>query len=148
MREMCAGMDDTGIREDTGRWKWWAALAILLIGLVIVGIGYGLYQLGGADQAPLERLRDIVIIFLAFQLLLVTVALAGIAAGLVFLIVVLKDQVIPLLHELTETVKRLRGTTEFVTEEAVKPIVTAAGQIAKVRAMARAVTGQDRKRRG
>lgn len=141
-------MDDTGIREDTGRWKWWAALAILLVGLVIAGSGYGLYQLGGADQAPLERLRDIVIIFLAFQLLLVTVILAGIAAGLVFLILVLKDQVIPLLHELTETVKRLRGTTEFVTEEAVKPIVVAAGQIAKVRAMARAVTGQDRKRRG
>jgi hypothetical protein len=141
-------MDDTDIREDTGRWKWWALLAILLIGIVVVAIGYGLYQLGGADQAPLERLRDIVIIFLAFQLLLVTVVLAGIAAGFVFLIVVLKDQVIPLLHELTETVKRLRGTTEFVTEEAVKPIVTAAGQIAKMRAMARAVTGQDRKRRG
>ena len=60
----------------------------------------------------------------------------------------LKDQVIPLLHELTETVKRLRGTPEFMTEEAVKPIVTAAGQIAKMRAMARAVTGQDRMRRG
>ncbi|MCD6032777.1 MAG: hypothetical protein K0S78_4959 [Thermomicrobiales bacterium] len=141
-------MDDTDISEDMGRWKWWAALAILLIGIVIVAIGYGLYQLGGADQAPLERLRDIAVIFLVFQLLLVTVILAGIAAGLVFLIMVLKDQVIPLLQELTETVKRLRGTTEFVTEEAVKPIITTAGQIAKMRAMARAVTGQDRKRRG
>ena len=142
---MDAARDET--REDTGRWKWWALLAILIVGLVIAGISYGLYQLGGADQAPLERLRDIVIIFLAFQLLLVTIVLAGIAAGLVFLIVVLKDQVIPLLHEATETVKRLRGTTEFMTEEAVKPIVTAAGQIARVRAMARAVTGQDRKKR-
>ena len=131
---------------ESGRWKWWAALAILVLVLIVVGIAYGLYQLGGADQAPLERLRDIVIIFLAFQLLLVTIILAGIAAGLVFLIVVLKDQVIPLLHELTETARRLRGTTEFVTEEAVKPIVTAAGQIAKMRAMGRTVTGQDRKR--
>ena len=49
----------------TSRWKWWAALAILVLGLIVVGIGYGLYQLGGADQAPLERLRDIAIIFLA-----------------------------------------------------------------------------------
>jgi predicted MFS family arabinose efflux permease len=39
------------------------------------------------------------------------------------------------------------GTTEFVTEEAVKPIVTVAGQLAMARAMARAVTGQDRKKR-
>ena len=139
-------MDETA--GESGRWKWWTALAILVLLLVVVGIAYGLYQLGGADQAPLERLRDIVIIFLAFQLLLVTIVLAGIAAGLVFLIVVLKDQVIPLLHELTETARRLRGTTEFVTEEAVKPIVTAAGQIAKMRAMVRTVTGQDRKGRG
>jgi hypothetical protein len=133
---------------ETGRWKWWAALTILVLLLVVIGITYGLYQLGGEDQAPLERLRDIAVIFLSFQLILVTIILAGIAAALVFLIVVLKDQVIPLLSELTETAKRLRGTTEFVTEEAVKPIVTAAGQVAKMRAMVRTVTGQDRKKRG
>lgn len=136
LQEMLGGMEANG--ADTGRWKWWAALAILILGLIVVGIGYGLYQLGGADQAPLERLRDIAIIFLIFQLLLVTVILAGIAAGLVFLILVLKDQVIPLLSELTETAKRVRGTTEFMTEEAVKPIIKSAGQAAKVRAMVRA----------
>ncbi len=138
-------MDEQG--ADTSKWKWWAALAILVIGLIVVGICYGLYQLGGADQAPLERLRDIAIIFLIFQLLLVTIILGGIAAGLVFLILVLKDQIIPLLTELTETVRRLRGTTEFMTEEAVKPLISAAGQAAKVRAMVRTVTGADRKRR-
>lgn len=140
-------MDDYKAETDTSRWKWWAALAILIVVLVVVGLAYWLYQLGGVDQAPLERLRDIVIIFLAFQLLLVTIILGGIAAGLVFLIVVLKDQVIPLLAELTETAKRLRGATEFVTEEAVKPIITTAGQIAKMRAMVRTVTGQDRRKR-
>jgi len=135
---MHVGMDENG--AETGKWKWWALLAILILGLIVVGITFGLYQLGGADQAPLERLRDIVIIFLGFQLMLVTIILAGIAAGLVYLILVLKDQVIPLLTELTETAKRLRGTTEFMTEEAVKPIISAAGKAAKVRAMVRTVT--------
>lgn len=139
-------MEENG--ADTGKWKWWAALAILVLGLIVVGIAYGLYQLGGADQAPLERLRDIAVIFLIFQLLLVTIILAGIAAGLVFLIIVLKDQIIPLLAELTETMRRVRGTTEFMTEEAVKPIIRSAGQAAKLRAMVRTVTGQDRKGRG
>jgi hypothetical protein len=138
-------MEENG--AETEKWKWWAALAILITLLVVIAIGYGLYQLGGADQAPLERLRDIAVIFLVFQLLLVTIILGGIAAGLVFLIMVLKDQIIPLLTELTETVRRLRGTTEFMTEEAVKPLITAAGQAAKMRAMVRTVTGQDRKRR-
>lgn len=130
---------------DTGRWKWWAALAVLVLGLIVVGICYGLYQLGGADQAPLERLRDIAVIFLIFQLLLVTIILGGIAAGLLFLLLVLKDQVIPLLTELTETAKRLRGTTEFMTEEAVKPIIKSAGQAAKLRAMFRTAMGADRR---
>src|SRR6476619_5552169 len=130
-------MDDNN--PDTSKWKWWTALAILVTVLIFVGICFGLYQLGGADQAPLERLRDIAIIFLSFQLLLVTIILAGIAAGLVFLILVLKDQIIPLLTELTESFKRLPATTEFMTEEAVKPIITAAGKAAKVRAMVRTV---------
>lgn len=143
--EMQREMEENG--AETGKWKWWAALAILITLLVVIAIGYGLYQLGGADQAPLERLRDIAVIFLVFQLLLVTIILGGIAAGLVFLIMVLKDQIIPLLTELTETVRRLRGTTEFMTEEAVKPLITAAGQAAKMRAMVRTVTGADRKKR-
>src|SRR5688500_13028879 len=89
VQEIGPGMEENGV--DTGRWTWWAALVVLVLCLIVVGIVYGLYQLGGADQAPLERLRDIAIIFLIFQLLLVTIALAGIAGGLIFLIVVLKD---------------------------------------------------------
>ena len=141
VQEMGPGMEDNSV--DTGRWKWWAILIILILVLIVVGIVYGLYQLGGADQAPLERLRDIAIIFLIFQLLLVTIALAGIAGGLVFLIVVLKDQLIPILSEFLETAKRLRGTTEFMTEEAVKPMIRTAGQFAKYRAMWHAATGRD-----
>ena len=70
------------------------------------------------------------------------------AAGVVFIILCLMHKLSPLVPSLTYWFKRLRGTTEFMTEEAVKPIVTAAGQIANLRALARAVTGQDRKRRG
>ncbi len=52
------------------------------------------------------------------------------------------------LHIRTDTRKRLRGrrgTTESIAEEAVKPI--AAGQIAKMCAMAHAAAGRDRKKR-
>jgi hypothetical protein len=149
--DMEAEVEERG--PDTSRWKWWAILAVLVLGLILAGLAFWLYRLGGPDQSALERIRDIVVIFLAFQLLLITVVLAGIAAALVFLIVVLKDQAIPVLHELrftvaelTQTAKRVKSTTDFVTEEAVKPIITTAGQVARLRAMVRVVTGQDRKR--
>lgn len=139
---------------DTSRWKWWAILAILVVGLIVAGLSVFLYRLGGPEQSALERIRDITIIFLAFQLLLMTIILGGMAAGLIFLIVVLKDQIIPLLHELkgtavelTSTAKRVKGATDFVTEEAVRPIISTAGQVAKAMAIARVVTGKDRKPR-
>ena len=116
---------------------------LVLLGLII----WELYVLGGADQSALERLRDIAIIFVILLGLIVVVVLAAIAAALVFLVIQIKDKVIPLLEEITETVRRLRGTTEFVTEEAVKPILSVAGTYAQIRAMTRTVTGKDRRAR-
>ncbi len=112
--------------------------------LVFVAIVVGLYVLGGADQSPLERLRDIAVIFVVLLFLLTVLLLAAIAAALGFLTIQIKDKVIPLLEELTGTVKRIRGTAEFVTDEAVKPILTVAGAYAKMRATMRTVTlGKD-----
>ena len=102
-------------------------------------------QLGGDDQSPLERLTDISIIFIVLLFSINIVLLAAITAGLGVLILQIKDQVIPALEELTGTAKRIRGTTNFVTEEAIKPIVGIAGSYARVRAMGRTVVGKQRK---
>ena len=130
-----------------GRWKWYAIAGgvglLVVLGLII----WGLYVLGDADQSALERLRDIAVIFVVLLFMLVVVILAAIAAALAFLVFQIKDRVIPLLEELTGTVKRFRGTAEFVTEEAVKPILSVASTYAKMRAMTRTVTGKDSKGR-
>lgn len=113
--------------------------------ILLVLIIFGLYQLGGEDQAPLERLRDIAIIFVVLLFLLTVVLLAAITAALGYLVLQIKDRVIPLLEELTGTARRIRGTTAFVTEEAVKPIMTVASTYAKMRAMRNTVTGKSKK---
>ena len=117
---------------------------LVVLALVI----WGLYVLGGNDQSALERLRDIAVIFVVVLFLLVVVILAAIAAALGYLVFQIRDRVIPLLEELTGTVKRVRGTAQFMTEEAVKPILTAASTYARIRAMTRTVTGRDSKGRG
>ena len=137
------------VEEGGGsRWKLWGALGglgtLVVLGLII----WGLYVLGDEDQSALERLRDIAVIFVVLLSLLTVVFLAAITAALGYLVFQIKDRVIPLLEELTGTARRLRGTTVFVTEEAVKPIVTIASTYARVRAMTRTVVGKDgRKRR-
>lgn len=120
--------------------------------LVLVGIMVGLYLLGGDHQSALEKLRDIAIIFSQLLMFIVVVLLAAITAALIWLVFKVKDGVMPMLdeglgilREFKGTANRVQNTTSFVTEEAVKPIVTAAGQMAKVRAMSRFVAGKNKK---
>ena len=126
-----------------GKTKGMIALGALLALAIFAGICYGLYRLGGADQAPLERLRDIAIIFVVLLGVFTVVLLAGVSAALAFLVMQTKDRVIPLLDETTETVRRARGTVEFMSEEAVRPVVNAAGRAARIRAVTNAVVGKN-----
>lgn len=127
------------------RTKWYAigggVGTLVLLGLLI----WGLYSLGNGDQSALERFRDIAVIFVVLLFAITVVLLAAIVAALGYLTFQVKDRIIPLLEELTGTVQRMRGTAEFVTEEAVKPILGVAGTYAKIRAMTKTVTGRSTK---
>lgn len=119
-----------------------AGLAALLIFILIA---FGLYLLGDSDQSALERLRDIAVIFIVLMSAITVVLLIGITIALLFLSIQIKDKVIPLLEEATGTVKRVRGTTNFMTEEAIKPILTVAGSYSRLRGMTKVVTGKRKK---
>lgn len=127
----------------------WAGIGALLL-FVVVGVG--LYLLGGDDQSALEKLRDIAVIFIVLASVLVVILLAAITAALAFLVLQIKDRVIPLLEEakggmnqVTGTAARIRSTTEFVTEEAVRPLMTITGSLSKMRTMRNTVIGKERK---
>jgi hypothetical protein len=115
--------------------------ALLIFVLIIVG----LYLLGGDDQSALERLRDIAIIFVVLLSTISVILLAGITVALFFLFKELKGRAIPILDETTGTIQRVRGTANFVTEEAVKPLVTAAGKYSKFREMSKVISGKKKK---
>jgi len=119
-----------------------AGIGTLLVFIILIVV---LYLLGDDDQSALERLRDIAIIFIVLASTLTVVLLAAITAALIFLAVQIKERVIPLLEEATGTVKRVRGTTNFVTEEAIKPILNVAGNYSKLRSMTKTVTGKRKK---
>jgi len=129
----------------SSRTKWYAiggGLGVLIIlGLLI----WGLYSLGGDDQSALERFRDIAIIFIVLLSGITVILLAAVVAALGYLAFQIKDRVIPMLEELTGTVKRMRGTAEFVSEEAVKPIIGVAGTYARIRTMTKTVTGRNKR---
>lgn len=113
--------------------------------LIFVLICVGLYLLGGDHQSALEKLRDIAIIFVVLTSMLTVILLAAITVALILLFMQLKDKAIPILDETTGTINRIRGTTNFITEEAVKPLVVVAGKYSRLRTMSRVVTGKQKK---
>jgi len=113
--------------------KWWVAGATAIFVVVFTLAIWGLYRAGGDDQSMLERFRDIAIILIVLLSLITVLLLAAITAALGFLTFQVKDRVIPLLEEFTGTAKRIRGTADFMTEEAVKPFLTVAGGYARIR---------------
>jgi hypothetical protein len=140
-----------GIRKG---WVW-----LIVGGLVALFIilGVVLYLMGGPGQSPLERLHDISVIFLALTSVLVVLLLGALVGVSIWLALLLKDRIIPLLEQLTprveqlsqnavDTAVRVRGTTQFVSEEVVRPVISAYGTVAGLRAMIKTVTGRDRKR--
>jgi hypothetical protein len=130
-------------REKTLKSKLtWGSIGAAVVFIAII---VGLFLLGGDHQSALEKLRDIAVIFVVLLSLVTVILLAGITAALVYLAFQIKDRVIPLLEEATGTVNRVRNTTNFVTEEAVKPIITFASQFSKVRQMQKTVVGKRKK---
>ncbi len=133
--------------EDAKKKGIWAGIAALVLFIAII---VGLYLLGGDDQAALERLRDIAVIFIVLMSLVIVVLLAAITAALAVLIIQIKDRVIPLLEEakggmnqVTDTATRIKNTTDFITEEAVRPLMTITGQFSRLRTMRDTVTGKN-----
>ena len=115
-----------------------------IIAFVVLAIITGLLYWG--DEGPVTvRLRNISIVYISVLSVISIILLAAILGAIIWLVFTIRDKVVPLLESLTTTAKRLQGTAEFATEQAVKPLVGVAGTLAKVRAVTRTVTGGKRR---
>ncbi len=100
-------------------------IAIAIIAGVIVilaGLGVSVYFLL-QPGTPTERIRDIFIIVVALETLVIGVALVVLLVQLASLINLLQNEVRPILQATSETVNTLRGTAEFLGENVVEPVI-------------------------
>lgn len=92
---------------------------IILLILVIAGI----VLLAIAPAETTARVRDIFIIVLALESLLLGVALIILIVQLAVLINLLQNEVKPILEATQETINNLRGTTVFLSNNLVEPVI-------------------------
>lgn len=94
-----------------------AFLILLAAGLVAAVIF--LFQ----PETPTARIRDIFIIFMALESLLLGAALIVLIVQVAGLINLLQNEVRPILQATSETVNNLRGTAEFLGENVIEPVI-------------------------
>ena len=79
---------------------------------------------------PTDKIRDVFIIVVALESLVIGVALIVLVVQLASLINLLQNEVRPILKATNDTVNNLRGTAEFLGENVVEPVVKLNGYLA------------------
>jgi hypothetical protein len=126
--------------------KGWLWVSIIGLVLLFVVLFVALYLLGGSDQSSLERIMNIAVIFLALSAVLVVVLMGAILGMVIWFSLRIKDGAVPVFQQLTETITRIRGTSEFIGEEAAKPVISFYSRVAGVRALVKTVTAKPKRR--
>lgn len=89
----------------------------------------------------MTTVRDLAIIVLAVESIVVGILLAILTLQISRLVRMLRDEIKPVLDATQETVGTVRGTTTFLSEHLVSPIVTVAGYVSGFRQAARTLAG-------
>jgi len=104
-------------------------IAVLFLAAIITGIVY----LSGKDAETTGRVRDIFIIILALESLLIGAALVILVIQLAVLTNLVQNEIKPILTSAKETASTLRGTSQFISKRAVSPIIAVTSALAGFR---------------
>jgi hypothetical protein len=127
-------LEDAAQREAQNRQRTIIITVVVFLIILVAGIVaaiFGLLQ----PNTPTERIRDIFIIFMALESLLIGAALVVLIVQVASLINLLQNEVRPILDATNETVNHLRGTAEFLGENVVEPVIKLNGYLAGMQRM-------------
>jgi hypothetical protein len=93
------------------------------------------------NPAQAETVRDIVIILMGAESLLLGLALVILIVQLARLTALLQNEVRPMLRSTNDTLDTLRGTTRFLSDNLVSPVIRANGAAAAARRVLDLVRG-------
>jgi hypothetical protein len=128
-------MNDSGEqfdRETTAPSKGMIiGLAVLAL-VFVVALGAAVYFLL-QPGAPTETIRDIVIILVAFEFMVIGLALVILLVQLARLVNLLQNEVRPIIDSANEAANTLRGTARFLSDNLVEPVVKVNAGLAAAR---------------
>ena len=112
------------------------------IGVVVVLVGGCAFLYWLSTLGALHVLRDLLIIFLAFESILVFVLLAWLILQVQSLVEYVNTEVKPILGSVQESVTTVQTTTSFLQESVVQPVIRFQSATAGLVQAARTLTGR------
>ena len=122
------------LREQERKQKQMMAGLIAVTVLLVALLGVAIYFLM-QPATPTDKIRDVFIIVVALETLVIGIALVVLIVQLASLINLLQNEVRPILNATSETVNTLRGTVEFLGEEVIEPVMKLSGYRAGLKRM-------------
>lgn len=114
----------------------------LCIGLFLFAVLIAVAGGGSGDAAAfVSIMRDLFIIFLAMQGMVISMALIIMVLQLSALMNVLDNEIKPIVQNIQETTSTLRGTAEFVSTNVTRPVIRAHSLVSGTLAVVREITG-------
>ena len=105
----------------SGNGRVWIIVAVILV--VVALLITGIVVLATAPEGTTARVRDIFIIFMALESLVLGAGLVILIVQLATLINLIQNEIKPILDSTNETVNNLRGTTQFLSNNLVEPVI-------------------------
>jgi len=131
-KEMSPEEEESVYRATLRKQRWIMAGIIIAAIIVLAGIVVAIIALTKYPDVA-TNVRDIFIIFMAFESLIIGAALVVLVIQIASLINLLQNEVKPILQSTSETVNTLRGTTEFLSENLVEPVIKLNSYLAGLR---------------
>lgn len=116
---------EEGKNKPSHLWIWISA-GVLILALIVLGV----VLLMRAEAGVTAQIRDVFIIFMALEAIIIGAALVILIIQLASLINLIQNEVKPILQSTSETVNTLKGTTDFLSQNLVDPVIKLNGTLA------------------
>ena len=114
--------------------KTMIAAIVAIVVFVLAGLITAIYFLARPETSveQVGRIRDIFIIVVALETLVIGIALIILLVQLASLINLLQNEIRPIIQATSETVNTLRGTAEFLGENVIEPVIKLNSYLASI----------------
>jgi amino acid permease len=95
-------------------------IVLVLLTLIVLAT---IYLVTPANRDTTEQIRDVFIIFLALESLVIGIALVVLIVQLSSLINLLQNEIRPIINSTNDTVNTLKGTAKFISDNLAEPVI-------------------------